>query len=64
LNAVKVEIVKEPPTLHIPAFAYGILTFKMAQEWGKKLGYPKVYWQKSRQRAYAEKVKKEQVINE
>jgi hypothetical protein len=63
MTTIRVETVAVKPTLHNPIFAYGIQTEVAAQRWGEMQGCPVVYWQKSRQRVYGEKVpaKKEAV---
>jgi hypothetical protein len=58
MTAVRVEIVTDKPKLAHPTFAYGIQTEAAARRWGETQGCPVVYWWKSRQRIYGEKVVK------
>jgi hypothetical protein len=57
-SKVKVIEVREAPAIGKPEMTSGIRTKEAAAEWGEKNGYAKVYFFKSRERVYADKLKK------
>jgi len=58
MKKVNVQFVTVPPAIAKIDLVSGIRTKEEAERWGGKHGYPTVYWLKSRQRAYAEKMQR------
>jgi len=58
MKKVNVQSVTVPPAIAKIDFVSGIRTKDEAERWGAKHGYATVYWLKSRQRAYAEKLQR------
>lgn len=62
MKKVNVVEVKCPPAIGKPEMMGGIRMKEEAEHWAAKSGYATVYWLKSRQRVYADKLTKDLTI--
>lgn len=58
MNKTNVQIVNSAPGIGKPEMTSGIRTKEAAAAWADKNGYATVYWYKTRERVYADKLTK------
>jgi hypothetical protein len=61
-NEIDVVVMTEPPAIGKPEMCQGIRDVDSARRWAQKHGYTKVYFFAKRQRVYADKSTKPQLV--